>query len=220
MMKFNYLTLFILSSLLHIAALVLINSWKRGPSEPKHNPVTIKFPDDSKNDVQEVKKEVEALKRKPLKPKRLIRENRPDQEEKKTTAAPVFGVRKDSLNNPGTGLSVPIGNTLMVEDDGKRVKDPGELKDLSRDAQLIASSVKIKYTESAIDAGIQGLALADVLVDLNGFVVEVSLPRKIGFGMDESIKKAALESKFLPRLDRNGQAQMGWTQVKFILTLE
>jgi hypothetical protein len=38
--------------------------------------------------------------------------------------------------------------------------------------------------------------------------------------MDDSIKKAALEAKFLPRLDRNGQPQMGWTQVKFILTLE
>ncbi|MEI8027853.1 MAG: TonB family protein [Pseudomonadota bacterium] len=152
--------------------------------------------------------------------KKIPKEARTQKEPPKSAASPVFGVSKDSKITSETGIAVPTGNTLMIEDDGKRNANPGELKDLSRDAQLILQSVKIKYTDEAIDAGLQGTVIVEVLVDVNGSVQEATLKRKVGYKMDDNIKKAALNSKFQPRLDRFGKPQAGWSDVKFILSLE
>ncbi len=152
--------------------------------------------------------------------KKIPKEARTKQDPPKATATPVFGVAKDSKTTSDTGLSVPTGNTLMIEDDGKRNANPGDLQDLSRDAQLILQSVKIKYTDEAIDAGLQGTVIVEVLVDVGGSVLEANLKKKVGYKMDDNIKKAALNSKFQPRLDRFGKPQAGWTDVKFILSLE
>jgi protein TonB len=154
------------------------------------------------------------------KPKKIPTEAKPKQTPPKEAPAPVFGVSKENKITSDTGISVPVGNTLMIEDDGKRNANPGELKDLSRDAQLILKSVQIKYTDEAIDAGLQGTVIVEVLVDANGSVLEVNLKKKVGYKMDENIKKAALNSKFEPRLDRFGRPQSGWSDVKFILSLE
>ena len=152
--------------------------------------------------------------------KKIQRESRTKQVPPKMAPAPVFGVSKDNKVTSETALAVPTGNTLMIEDDGKRSANPGELRDLSRDAQLILQSVNIKYTDEAIDAGLQGTVIVEVLVDVSGSVLEANLKRKVGFKMDENIKKAALNSKFQPRLDRYGKPQTGWSDVKFILSLE
>ncbi len=202
--------------------LVLASTFGGYSSEPEktHAPVKVTLVDVAPPPTTTVPPPEKVKPPKPDAQKKIPKEARPKEEPPKSAATPVFGVSKDSKITSETGISVPTGNTLMIEDDGKRNANPGELKDLSRDAQLILQSVKIKYTDEAIDAGLQGTVIVEVLVDVNGSVLEATLKRKVGYRMDDNIKKAALNAKFQPRLDRFGKPQAGWSDVKFILSLE
>lgn len=109
-----------------------------------------------------------------------------------------------------------------MADDGKRSNNPAPTYtgDLSSDPKLVATSIKVPtYSEAAIDAGFEGKVTVDVYVDVKGNVTEAELRNKIGFGMDERIKKAALELKYVPRKNKLGVAEAGWTEVKFTLQL-
>ena len=212
-MKKKLLFYISMSMLFHILVLSTIST-KDGETPPKSEPVkiTVKSPEPPPPPKEKVT---------PPKEKKVAREKRIEQKPKTLTPPPpVFGVAKDNLNSTGKGLSVPVGNTLMVEDDGKRNPDPGVLQDLTADAQIILNTVKIKYTDEAIDAGLQGSVIVEVMVDENGNPIEAILKKKVGYKMDENIKRAALSSKFKPRLNRYGKPQAGWTDVKFTLTLE
>jgi TonB family protein len=212
-MKNSILINISISMIFHIMILTVVAS-KEDEVPEKREPVKIVVKTPEVPPVEE-KKVI------PPKEKKVAREKRAVETPKPASAPPpVFGVAKENLNNTGSGLSVPVGNTLMVEDDGKRNPDPGVLQDLSSDAQIIINTVKIKYTDEAIDAGLQGSVIVEVMVDESGTPVEAVLKKKVGYKMDENIKKAALNSKFKPRLNRYGKPLAGWTDVKFILTLE
>ena len=136
--------------------------------------------------------------------------------------APIQGVTKDSLTATGT-MSAPVGNTLMVEDNGKRA-NPNDVKplqgDMSSPARLIASSVTTpNYTEQAIDAGLEGAWTVDVFIDAAGNVKDAELRKKIGYGMDERVISAARNAKFRPRKNKVGAPEEGWTEIKFTLII-
>jgi protein TonB len=137
-------------------------------------------------------------------------------------ATPVQGFSKDSLtSNEGSGPSVPVGNTLMVEDQGIRKDDVKPFAgDLSRDPILKqASVVKPEYTDEAIDAGLQGSFRVDILLDEQGNVQDAQLQKPVGYGMDRRILDSVRNLKYEPRLDKFGKALGGWTVVEFSLQL-
>ena len=137
---------------------------------------------------------------------------------------PVQGFDKKNLlpaDSNSKGPAVPIGNTLMVEDEGIRKDEVDEfVGDLSRDPILVRDSISIpRYTEAAIDAAIEGYYVVDVYVDESGTVVEAELRRKIGYGMDRRILSAARAARFQPRLNRLGKPLPTWTEIKFDLRI-
>jgi TonB family protein len=124
--------------------------------------------------------------------------------------------------NPGGKVAAPLGNTLMVEDTGERLKEaPGALQgDLSAEPELIRDSItKPEYTQAAIEAGLEGSAIVEVLVEETGKVLEAELKKRIGFGMDERILTSAKGARFKPRRNRYGRAETAWTEIKFTLQL-
>jgi TonB family protein len=107
----------------------------------------------------------------------------------------------------------------MVPDDGKRVNDAAPLTaDLSSDPKLLAESVVIpSYTDAALDASYEGRVTVEVFVDESGKVIQAEPKKKIGYGMDERILQSSLSAKFIPRKNRWGQAESGWSKITFNL---
>ena len=126
----------------------------------------------------------------------------------------IQGLSKSSFSKNGLGnFTAPTGNTLMIEDQGIRVKEVEEFKgDLSRNAQL-KKFEKPNYTEDAIDAELESTVVISVYIDKNGQVIEAELEKKVGFGMDQLLIRAALNAKFLPRLNKFGKALPTWDEI-------
>ena len=134
-----------------------------------------------------------------------------------------MGLDPSALSPDGKGIAVPAGNTLMMADDGKRVK-PEDVKpftgDLSSDARLLRDSLrKIEYTDGAVEAAVEGKFVVDVFVDDKGVVTSAELRRKIGHGMDEKVLEVARGARFAPRRTKMGVAESGWTEIQFVLQL-
>jgi len=140
----------------------------------------------------------------------------------KPDAAPIQGLTKDSVSDKGT-MSAPVGNTMMMEDTGKRVapEDVGALKgDLSSPAALIRDSIQSPpYTDQALDAALEGSWVVDVYVDVSGAVTSAELRKRIGYGMDERVLKVARSARFSPRKNKLGIAEAGWAEIKFTLVI-
>lgn len=154
------------------------------------------------------------------KPKEKIASTTP--EKPKVEAKPIMGIQPDALKGAGT-IAVPAGNTLMKEDDGTRVRPEvvGTFQgDLSADAKLIVTTFeKPKYTDAAIDAGLEGAFVVDVFVDENGNVKEAEVRKKIGYGMDEPVLESTRKAKFTPRKNKFGKALSGWAEIKVRLVI-
>lgn len=147
--------------------------------------------------------------------------NKKKQKSNEQPPQPVLGLSPNSLNNKGT-MAAPVGNTTMDKDRGLRLR-PEQVqaldKDLSQDASLILSSVrKPSKTERALDAGLIGRYVVDVYVNEAGLVTAAEIPKKIGYGMDDLVRKAALQARFKPRRNAKGFAIPGWTQIVFRFT--
>jgi len=138
----------------------------------------------------------------------------------KPEAKPILGLDKSTLEGPGT-IAVPIGNTLMKEDDGTRVKDAEKFQgDMSSEPRLISSTFAVpKYTDEAIDAGLEGAFVVDVFVTENGDVREAELRKKIGYGMDERVLDSTRKAKFTPRKNKFGKALSDWAEIKVRLVI-
>lgn len=136
------------------------------------------------------------------------------------TETPVQGLTKDSLSDQGT-MAAPVGNTLMKEDEGKRLEKVDALRgDMSAPARLIAQTLAAPpYTEEALDAVIEGSFIVDVFINLDGTVRDAELRKKIGYGMDSRVLAAVRGAKFIPRKNKFGVSEEGWTELKFTLVI-
>ncbi len=136
---------------------------------------------------------------------------------------PVVGLDKNSFDPNGKGsVSAPMGNTMMAPDTGVRVKEaPAAFTgDLSSDAKIIKATVRLpEYTDDAVDAGFEGLVVVDVYVDAKGIITSAELRKKVGYGMDGRAIEAAKAVRFEPRKNKYGQAEPGWSEVKFLFQL-
>ena len=169
-------------------------------------------------------KEVLPIPPKPIKkeppPKQAPTPNEQSPQNKTKTETPIQGLTKDSLAQSGT-MAAPVGNTLMTEDSGQRLSDVSPLKgDQSAPAKLIvATLVPPPYTDDALDAVLEGSFIVDVFVSLDGSVREAELRKKIGYGMDERVLSSVRSSRFMPRKNRFGVSEEGWTELKFTLVI-
>ena len=147
----------------------------------------------------------------------------PQKVEQQTPVEAIQGISPDAMVTDGKGLSAPVGNTLLKEDEGKRLKpeDVGKLQqDCSSDARLIRETVTTpKYTEAALDANLEGAFVVDIFVDAQGVVLEAELRKKVGFGMDERIIESVKSSKFVPRKNKVCGSIAGWAEIKFSLVI-
>lgn len=136
------------------------------------------------------------------------------------TDTPVQGLTKDSLSDQGT-MAAPVGNTLMKEDEGKRLEQVEALRgDMSAPARLIPQTLATPpYTDEALDAALEGSFIVDVFVNLDGTVRDAELRKKIGFGMDSRVLEAVRSARFTPRKNRFGVSEEGWTELKFTLVI-
>jgi len=137
-----------------------------------------------------------------------------------TTTTPIQGLTKDSLSEKGS-IAAPIGNTLMTGDEGRRLESVDALKgDMSAPARLIAQTLKTPpYTDEALDAALEGSFIVDVFVNLDGSVKEAELRKKIGYGMDSRVLSSVRDAKFIPRKNKFGVSEEGWTELKFTLVI-
>ncbi|MCX6116102.1 MAG: energy transducer TonB [Proteobacteria bacterium] len=161
-------------------------------------------------------------KEKPKKPEKKLPAPNETVPKTVTDATPIQGLTKDSVSDKGT-MSAPVGNTLMVEDTGKRV-NPNDVKplggDLSSPAILQRDTIIVPpYTDQALDASLEGSWIVDVYVDVQGNVTEADLRKKIGYGMDEKVVASAKQAKFIPRKNKFGAAEAGWAEIKFTLLI-
>lgn len=160
---------------------------------------------------------------KPKKPKppekKVATERQPSQTPPKDPPKPIQGLTEDSFDKSGKStVAAPLGNTLMTEDTGERVKEapPPMNVDLSSDPQLIRNSISTpQYTDAALDASFEGTVTVEVLIDETGKVSQAELSKKVGFGMDQRILDAAYAARFIPRKNKLGKSETGWTAIKF-----
>lgn len=188
------------------------------PVKPDFSKMTVRVNDMPKPSVVP---EPEKIKPKPKKPEK--QKPTPNQQTKVPTqpdTPPVQGLTKDSTSDKGT-MSAPVGNTMMTEDTGKRVKDVGQIAgDLSAPATLVRDSIKIPpYTDQALDASLEGTWVVDVFVNIDGSIKDADLRKKIGYGMDERVLAAAKAAKFVPRKNKLGVSEPGWAEIKFTLVI-
>ena len=155
--------------------------------------------------------------------KKLTERVKPQKDPPKEQPKPIMGLDPSALDPNGKGIAAPAGNTLMMPDDGKRAK-PEDVQaftgDLSSDARLLRDSLrKIEYTETAVDAALEGKYTVDVFVDEKGVVTSAELRKKIGHGMDEKVLEVARGARYAPRRTKTGVAESGWTEIQFVLQL-
>lgn len=210
-----------LSALLHGSSLAMLGArelWKQEPATPVKIRIVEKKPEEPKVEPPPPPKPIE--KKPPKKPeKKIASERTPPKEPPKDPPKPIQGLTEESFDKSGKGnVAAPLGNTMMMEDTGERVKEapPPMDADLSSDPQLVrASVVTPQYTDAALDASFEGYVTVEVLVDETGKVTDAQLTKKVGYGMDQRILDAAYAARFLPRKNRLGRPEAGWTELRF-----
>lgn len=217
-----------MSLLLHLLGFGVLDSATEASKKPKLAPVKIAIVEKPKAPAEPLKKEEPKPpppkpKEKPPVPKKMPSERVKPQEKPAEPPKPIMGIDPSAVSPDGKGIAAPVGNTLMMEDDGKRVK-PEDVKpftgDLSSDARLIRDSLKkIEYTEGAIEAALEGKYTVDVYVDEKGDVTSAELRKKIGYGMDQRVLDVAKLAKFVPRRTKTGVAEAAWAEILFVLQL-
>jgi TonB family protein len=207
------------SALLHTATFTYISSRpKIQVREPETVKVRIVETPPAAPVVVPPKPKAETPKPKPV--KKIATERRPPAVPV-PDAKPIQGLDKSAVSPDGKGIAAPIGNTLMTEDTGVRVKDAAPMAaDLSADARLIRESITTpQYTDAALDANFEGVVMVDVYVDETGAVREAEMRKKVGFGMDERILAAARKARFEPRKNKLGGPESAWTEIRFTMQI-
>ena len=213
-----YGSVLILSLALHILGYIFLISFTKKPDRTNENEfIKIKINSEEiaiQNDLP-IKNNVKSGSKINAKQKK---ENRIPIKKVKS----VLGIKPDTKGN--SDFKVPIGNSLMEKDNGESLskKEYEELGsgDLSAQPQLDRSSIEIPdYTQEALDSGLEGTFTVAIYVDENGNVSKAEILRKIGYGMDERVLKAASKTRFIPAQDKRGRKIPEWTEIKFRLEI-
>jgi protein TonB len=141
------------------------------------------------------------------------------QEPTKTDTPPVFGVSLDSTVGEGSGIAVPIGNTLMTKP--KKAGPPGPPPEATGDPDRLPApvpevfiseqpkvlhEVTATYPPELTRMGIEGVVTCKLYVDETGNVRRVTVLEKAGHGFDELAREALKKFKFSPARTSDGKA--------------
>lgn len=224
-LKLKYYQIVLLSLVIHLFTLGLVDYLSAPQEEKKKKVVTVTLvEEEKKSPITEPPPPLPPPPPKP-KPKPKVSERKPKEEPKKESL-PVQGLSPEAVSDKNKGIAAPLGNTMLVGDEGKgkRLK-ASEVQalsneDLSAAARLIKSSIETpKYTEDALDAGLEGTFIVDVYVDKTGKVNSAELRKKVGYKMDPLLISTAMKARFEPQRDRFGQPIAGWADITFRLEL-
>lgn len=85
----------------------------------------------------------------------------------------------------------------------------------------LVKDVKPKYTSAAMEAGIQGTVLLDVVVQKDGTVGDVEVTRSLDtqYGLDEQAVEAVKQWRFRPGR-KDGEAVPVLVEIEFTFTLK
>ena len=128
-----------------------------------------------------------------------------------TTTTPVFGISMESTSSAGTGVAMPVGNTLQTKPTHARVA-AAEVKPLAAPAQayevtkmpLPIGTCAGKYTEEAHQTGLEGTVILNIVVGEDGVVRDVKVAQGLGLGLTEAAVRAAKACRFTPG-ERDGK---------------
>ncbi|MGB8295755.1 MAG: TonB family protein [Polyangia bacterium] len=129
-----------------------------------------------------------------------------------TTTTPVFGISMESTSSAGTGPALPVGNTLQTKPTHAKVA-AAEVKPLAAPVAayevtkmpLPIGTCAGKYTEEALQAGLEGTVILDFVVGEDGRVRDVKVVQGLGHGLTEAAVRAAKACRFTIG-ERDGKA--------------
>jgi TonB family protein len=122
-----------------------------------------------------------------------------------TTTTPVFGISMESTSSAGTGLAMPVGNTLQTKPTHAKVA-AAEVKPLAAPVaayEVTKMPLRVgectgKYTEEAKQAGTEGTVILDFVVGEDGWVRDIKIVQGLGQGLNEAAVRAAKACRFTP----------------------
>ena len=121
----------------------------------------------------------------------------------KKSAPPVFGLSKNTLQDTSGSVEIKAGNTIAKEVDNLTAENDDALP-VPTDDYLVSSmpslrkEIRAAYPEAARAARIEGPVVMDVLINANGFVVDVRVISGLGYGLDEAAVNAMKQFEFEP----------------------
>jgi periplasmic protein TonB len=122
-----------------------------------------------------------------------------------TTTTPVFGISMESTSSAGTGVAMPVGNTLQTKPTHAKVA-AAEVKPLAAPVaayEVTKMPLRVgectgKYTEEAKQAGLEGTVILDFVVGEDGWVRDIKIVQGLGQGLNEAAVRAAKACRFTP----------------------
>jgi TonB family protein len=129
-----------------------------------------------------------------------------------TTTTPVFGISMESTSSAGTGVAMPVGNTLQTKPTHAKVA-AGEVKPLAAPVAAyevtkmplpIGTCKGDYYTEEAKQAGLEGTVILDFVVGEDGWVRDIKIVQGLGLGLSEAAVRAVKVCRFTPG-EKNGK---------------
>jgi len=122
-----------------------------------------------------------------------------------TTTTPVFGISMESTSSAGTGVAMPVGNTLQTKPTHAKVA-AAEVKPLAAPVaayEVTKMPLRVgectgKYTEEAKQAGTEGTVILDFVVGEDGWVRDIKIVQGLGQGLNEAAVRAAKACRFTP----------------------
>ncbi len=129
-----------------------------------------------------------------------------------TSDEPVFGVTMESTSTGGTGPAMPVGNTTRPAPTGsntpvKPLVDPVPAFEATK-MPVMDERCRFglgKYTDEALQAGVEGQVVIDLIVGEDGHVRDVSVVQSLPHGLTEEAVKALKQCKFSPG-EKDGHA--------------
>jgi periplasmic protein TonB len=152
----------------------------------------------------------------------------PPPEPPKETAKPVFGVTMESTTTGDSAVSVPVGNTTMID---PKKSAPHDTRPAALPAALpppkpayqpvsdlyiktlpetddVKCGLSVPYPREAEELGIEGAVKLRVSLDERGHVHDVRVLQGLGHGLDEAAVRALKyrpECKFSPAIANDGK---------------
>jgi protein TonB len=143
--------------------------------------------------------------------------------ERPLEAPPVFGVTMDSTVSGGSGMALPVGNTLMAKPSAAprgpaapQAYSTGPAADVFRPVAdaYIATQAKVLHAEDsaeyyppdALALGLEGAVTLSVGINERGAVVEVRVLKRAGHKFDEAATSALRKFRFAPARTSDGRA--------------